>query len=540
MRRRRLPRIGWADLRTSARLLRALPAFLRHPVSTEEARTVVARRIERREPDFLDVAERLVYGNPASPYRPLLARAGCEYGDLARLVAADGVEGALRALLGAGVYLTVEEFKGHRPVVRGGTVVPVDTRGLCNPRSVVHVVARSGGSRSPGTPVPIDLASTRDHAVNRRLGLEARGGLGWRHAVWGVPGGSELIILLRFAACGAIPVRWFSQVDPDAPDLHARYRWSANALRWGSLGAGIRFPWPVYVPPEAPRPIVDWMAGVLQEGQTPHLKTFASSAVRLCQAARAAGVDLTGAQLTTIGEPLTETRHDVIRAAGAAVVTEYGSTESGQIGEWCLRPDVADDVHFFHDLHALIQAGAGHGPALPERALLLSSLRATAPLVLLNVSLGDQAEVVRRACGCPMDRYGWPTHLHSIRSFEKLTSEGMTVLDVDAIRVLEDLLPARFGGAAGSYQLVEDERRDGRPHLRLLVDPAVGPVDAAAVAEAFLDGIAAISDAQRLMALLWRQAGILRVERRRPYETPSGKILHVHRTGPPGPAGAPP
>jgi len=524
-------------VRTSARLLAALPGFLRRPVTTEEARATVARRLARREADFLDVVARLVYGHPGSPYRPLLARAGCEYGDLARLVARDGLEETLRALLHAGVYLTVEEFKGRRPVVRGGARVPVDLAGLRNPRSVVHVVARSGGSRSPGTPVPIDLASTRDHAVNRRLGLLARDAIGWRHAVWGVPGGSELAIVLRFAACGATPVRWFSQVDPDAPDLHARYRWSATALRWGGLGSGVRLPRPEYVPLDDPRPIVEWMAGVLRGGGTPHLKTFASSAVRLCQAARAAGRDLAGAQITAIGEPLTRTRHDVIRDAGVRVVTEYGATESGQIGEWCLRPEAPDDVHFFQDLHALIQAGPGHEPALPERALLLSSLRPTAPLVLLNVSLGDEAAVTRRACGCPMEGYGWPTHLHAIRSFEKLTSEGMTVLDVDAIRVLEDALPARFGGTAGSYQLVEDERHDGQPRLRLVVDPAVGPVDDAALAAAFLDGIAAVSEAQRLMAALWRQAGILRVERRSPYQTPSGKILHVHRatTAPPGP-----
>jgi hypothetical protein len=150
-------------------------------------------------------------------------------------------------------------------------------------------------------------------------------------------------------------------------------------------------------------------------------------------------------------------------------------------------------------------------------------------LILLNVSMGDQAELVRRECGCPMERHGWTTHLHTIRSFEKLTGEGMTVLDLDAIRVLEEELPTRFGGTAAHYQLVEDAGPDGRSRLLLLVDPAAGAVDAAAVARAFLDGIAQISEAQRVMALVWRQAGLLRVERRPPYRTPSGKILHVHR-----------
>jgi hypothetical protein len=518
-----------ADLVAGARLLRALPAFLRRPVSTEEALGTVRRRLEHRQRDFLELAARRIYGNPQSPYRALLAHAGCEYGDLAKLVTADGVEGALHALLDAGVYLTVEELKGRRPLVRGNTTLPFEPAHLGNPGSVVHLVALSGGSRSPGTPVPIDLASIREHAVNRRLALEARGGAGWRHAVWGVPGASELVIVLRFAASGATPVHWFSQLDPNTPQLHARYRWSARTVRWAGLGAGHRLPVPRHVPIDAPAPILDWMTGVLRAGATPHLKTFVSSAVRLCQAAQADGIDLTGVQLTVVGEPLTPARQAAIRSAGAAVLAEYGATETGQVAESCVTPAHVDDVHVLDDLQALIQPGAGHGRALPPKALLVTSLRTTAPLVLLNVSMGDQAELVRRECGCPMQRYGWGRHLHTVRSFEKLTSEGMTVLDVDVIRLLEEALPARFGGTGSDYQLVEDTSSDGRARLRLLVDPRLGALDTAPIVDAFLEGVAGIAEAQRLMTLLWRQAGLPTIERRSPYRTPSGKVLHVHQ-----------
>lgn len=63
------------------------------------------------------------------------------------------------------------------------------------------------------------------------------------------------------------------------------------------------------------------------------------------------------------------------------------------------------------------------------------------------------------------------------------------------------------------YQLVEDETRDGRSLVRLLVNPAVGPVDIAMVADVFLSAIASGSEAQRLMAMQWRQAGFPIVER---------------------------
>ena len=94
-------------------------------------------------------------------------------------------------------------------------------------------------------------------------------------------------------------------------------------------------------------------------------------------------------------------------------------------------------------------------------SLLVTSLRATAPLVLLNVSLGDQAVVAARACGCPLEDLGWTTHLHTIRSYEKLTAGGMTFLDTDLVRVLEEVLPTRFGGGPTDYQLEEAPREPG-------------------------------------------------------------------------------
>jgi hypothetical protein len=119
--------------------------------------------------------------------------------------------------------------------------------------------------------------------------------------------------------------------------------------------------------------------------------------------------------------------------------------------------------------------------------------------------------------------------LHSIRGVDKLTAAGMTFLDVDLVRVLDELLPARFGGGPTHYQLVEDEEEDGQPILRLLIDPAVGGVDERAVRETVLDAIGAGSAAERLMALQWRAAGLPRVERHAPLAGRTGKILHLHR-----------
>jgi hypothetical protein len=48
------------------------------------------------------------------------------------LVRRDGLEDALRALYRAGVYLTVDEFKGRRPIVRGGQTIPARLDALRN------------------------------------------------------------------------------------------------------------------------------------------------------------------------------------------------------------------------------------------------------------------------------------------------------------------------------------------------------------------------------------------------------------------------
>jgi len=523
--------ISLGDALSGARFCRRLPAFLRHPIGLPEARAILRQRLERRAADFLGLVRHAVYEDPESPYRRLLHRAGCQYGDLEQLVSREGVEEALRALLHAGVYLTHEELKGRRPVVRGALTLAVDPSRLRNRRVVGDLPLRSGGHQGSPTAMTVDLAFMRETNVNHACALDARGGIPWRHAVWDVPGGAAIIKLLRLAGIGAPPARWFSQIDPAASGLHPRYRWSARALWWGGRLAGVPLPRAVHIPLDDPRPIARWMAETLRDGETPHLVTHASAAVRLCLAARSAGVEIRGAQATIAGEPVTDARMAEIRRSGVHAVAAYGSSDTGTaVAYGCSSPSAADDLHLFHDLAAVIQPG-GVGPrvGLPAEALLLTSLRATAPLVLLNVALGDQAVVEERPCGCPLWELGWTTHLHTVRSFEKLTAGGMNFLDVDLIRVLDEVLPARFGGGPTHYQLVEEETAEGHPRLRLLVDPAIGPLDGAAVAEAFLTAIGGGSGAERVMGLLWHGGGFVTVERRAPSSARGDKIQHLRR-----------
>ena len=112
---------SFPDLVRKLRFFVHLPAYLRNPLTIAEARSILRRRLEQREEDFLNLIKFAVFGNPTSPYRALLQQAGCEYGDIDRLVKQEGLEGGLLKLFHAGVYLTKESspkefmlFKGFK------------------------------------------------------------------------------------------------------------------------------------------------------------------------------------------------------------------------------------------------------------------------------------------------------------------------------------------------------------------------------------------------------------------------------------------
>ena len=530
----RLPRylrdqLPVADLLLGARVLRQLPGFFRHPLTLTESRSILRHRLASRESALLGLARRAIYAQPKSPYRQLLALAGCEYGDLERLVRAEGVDGALIRLLGQGVYLTTEESKGRQPVVRGSTSLTVDPRDLASPGAGEQVPTHSGGSRGAPRPLTISLDFLRDRAVNNAICHDLEGGGNAPKGLWHVPGGG-VAAALRFSAFGSPIARWFTQVPSDAPGLDPRYRRAEHVLAWGARLGRARMPRPEHVPVSQPLPVAQWLAEVLRAGQRPILRSFVSPAVRACQAAAEQGLDLTGAIITLAGEPVTAARLATIGRSGARGVPTYGSVETGEIGWGCQQAVASDDCHIYEDSIALVQAAAASaGPNLPPSAFFVSSLSPSMPLVLFNVSMGDQGQLSRRRCGCSIEQAGWSLHVSSIRSFEKLTAGGMTFVDSDIATVLDEVLPARFGGGPTHYQLLEEEDGEGRPRLRLLVDPAIGPVDEALIAQAFIEAIGGGNGAARVMGQVWQDSRIVQVDRRPPFTTARGKINHLHR-----------
>jgi hypothetical protein len=452
----------------------------------------------------------------------LLRAAGCELGDLQRLVHSEGLEGALDALAARGVYLSLEESKGGREIVRGSLRFTPSEQDFANPLFLPHFEIRTGGTRSAGTPVGISLQFIAELACNHAVGLKAHGLSEADHLLWHTAPIRDLFFHAKLGR-PAIAWRYPIQPLPQPVRLVARYLGAVSAL------LGRPFPLPVWQDPREPEPLLDWLAA--RAGQRSLAVTsLAGSAVRLAAAATQRGQPLDGVAFIMRGEPFSDERRATILRSGARAIDSYGFVESGGlVGLSCPFPNAVDDVHLFTDRLAVIQRERTWlHEELAVDALLFTSLVRSAPWILLNVENGDHGVLERRICGCTLSELGLRVHLRDTSSHEKMTVQGQTFIRSRLIPVVEQELPARFGGGALDYQLVEEER-DGLSRLVLLVDPRLGPLDQVEVKRALLEGLAGEGLMGSYMSRVWKQLGTVEVQRAAPLTTSTGKVYPLHR-----------
>jgi phenylacetate-coenzyme A ligase PaaK-like adenylate-forming protein len=251
--------------------------------------------------------------------------------------------------------------------------------------------------------------------------------------------------------------------------------------------------------------------------------------VRVATAAEDHGLDIARTFFRCAGESLTPARVTAIRARGADARAFYFASEAtGLIAAPCAHGEDADDAHVAEDKLGVI---ARERP-LPDggvvSALLLTALAPWARKLVVNWESGDTAVLERRACGCPLGTLGLTAHVRRIRSYEKLTSEGMSFQDAALVALVEDILPAAFGGRPNDYQIVEEETPEGT-RVRLRVSPRVGAVDESAVAERAFRFLAGQGGRERAMTAVWRDAGTLEVVRVEPHVTDASKTLPLYR-----------
>lgn len=523
---------AFATLRMFGRYAGGIRGFLQQSLSSADCRRMVVDQKARRQETFLSMLERGVYGHARSPYRRLLEHAGVRFEDAAALVHQLGLEGALDALYDRGVYVTIDEFKGRKPIVRDGVTIETRTGDFDNPLLVHHYETRTGGSRGPRTRLVVDLDLLAYEAAQTQIFLSAFAiedrpvGI-WREVL---PGPVGIKTFLRHTKIGGRVLAWFTPRQPIARLEDVKYQMFTLATAVISRLAGKAMPMPVHVPPADPARIAGWLAAQKASGHPAILDTNTSAAVRTCLAAKELGLDISGSFFRVSAEPYTPAKDAIIRERGCQTASHYSCAEVGYMGMACAHPDAVDEVHLMTDKVALVQRQKKVGGSdISVGALAFTTVLPSCPKLMLNVELGDYATVTTRRCGCLLDELGFDTHLHDVRSWEKLNSAGVTFLGTELIALVEDVLPSRFGGHAMDYQFVEEEEA-GLPRVSLFIHPRLDDIDQRAVLDTVLTELGGCPGGG-LMADTWRANGTLRVRRQEPYTTGAFKLLPLHILG---------
>jgi hypothetical protein len=519
------------DALAFARFCAGLPGFFRRPLEPAECRRRLVEGLAARETSVLRTLEHGVFRRPRSPYLRLLRHAGIELGDVAGSLREIGVEGTLGRLYDEGVRVTLEEFKGSRPIVRPGLELAVPPEGFDNPLlSPARFAGETVGSRGVVRRSLLDLPHLEQEAVYQWLFLETFALHDHVRALWRPvpPARAGLKNAVGYAKLGLPVERWFSQ-NPFAWEPGRRREYVATKA---ILASSRTFGAPIAEPEHVPLPnaveVARWLELEARAGTPVLIDTVASSGVRACVAAVDHGLDLTGSVLRFGGEPLTDAKADIVARSGAKAVCHYSMSELARIGVACARPAAVDDVHLLLDKLAFVQRER-ELPGSTERigALHLTTLLPSSPKLMLNVEVDDYGMLEERRCGCAVGELGFSLHLSRIRSYEKLTTEGMNYVGEELVTLVERILPARFGGSPADYQLVEEEV-DGLSRVAIVVSPRLDGVDEAEVVQTVLAALSSGPSYRGMMASIWRDAGTLRVVRREPVATESAKVLPLH------------
>jgi hypothetical protein len=504
--------------------------------AVELAHTLLRQRIADREARFLQLVERGIYNHPDSPYLPLLSSRKIGLSDLRAWISGDGLETTLHRLESEGVYFTVDEFKGKKPIQRNGIKLQCREAMFDNPFLGDAYEVRSGATRSAGTRIRIDFEYLHQRSLYDAFLLDVHACLTAPVANWFpiFPGAPGINSSLRFAHIGNPVQRWFSQVAEDQVHVNWEKRLGTKAIFAVHRLCRNPLAEPEFADLQDARRLAHWAAEALQENAHCVIYTFAASAVRICNVAADLNLNLAGAKFFVTGEPLTAHKKEEIEAVGAAAVPVYGISEAGVIAAGCGRANRhADHCHLYKDTTAIIrhrQVVPNFDVALDE--YLFTTLLYESPKLLLNVGMGDYGDLNTGDCSCPFTEIGFDSTLGDIRSYEKLTGEGVTFVDTDFVRIVEKELPLIFGGRSTDYQLIEAEDADGFTRLQLLISPRLGSINENRVLETFMTLLRRGEDSPESWAQsgveMWRQTGMVRVTRRDPIPTKSGKILPFH------------
>lgn len=508
------------------RFITGFPRFIRQTMDEESARTIMSQRLRNREENFLRLARATVFDYATSPYLPLLKDAGCTLGDLETLVTKDGLDAALTKLETSGVRVTFAEFKGRSPLVRGGKTIEIDDSSFDNPLNFQSISSQTTGSTGKPTRANLELGQITALAPARMLSQVANGVFGRPTIVYraGLPSSAAISNILTGIMVGNPVRRWFSPVSSKDIKAPLRFRIADGMMPILTRASGKPFPRMEVVPTRDAVLVARAARRLADEEGSCLVRCAVSTSFTVAIASIDDGIDLTGVAFMGAAEPPSDAKVKGIRASGATYVTNYAMNEAGMIGAGCPNGIDQTDVHFMRDSLAVVPASRQiDGAGETSIGFAFTSLLPTAPKILINVDSDDHGILEERSCGCLFDELGFTQHIRQVRSTAKLTGRGVTLVATDIVRVIEEVLPSRFGGTPQDYQLVEEEDSNGRTMLTLLVSPTIPISDERAPAIALYDALAAGRPGASFSGAILRGGEAVRVRREKPVPNARGK-----------------
>lgn len=297
----------------------------------EAALARVRARLQSRDQRFLEMVEACIYGNPASPYLPLLRAAGCELGDIQTSVKSYGLEPTLAQLRRDGVFFTFEEFKGREPVERTNVSMEVRPDDFANPKAKRHALTETSGSTGPPTRSWTSLHDSESWLPNFILTWEAHGLVGVPSVWFWQTDPSAVIAAITHSKMWEIDA-WFGTRTRDGltesiPRGSIR-KMMAGAARLG----GMKLPKIEMVDISDGLTVARWMEKTLRANDKCLLRASVSGAVTVAAAALENGISLEGATMYGTGEPATPAKVATILKTSAKWVPWYAFVEGGSAG----------------------------------------------------------------------------------------------------------------------------------------------------------------------------------------------------------------
>jgi len=507
----------------------AIYRHVRYPINPDPEGTI-RTCMERRNDNFMAHAATLI-ATPGHPYHQMFQLVGCSYADLEASVRREGLEPTLEKLLREGVYLTHDEFRGKKEIVRSGRHIPASISMWNNPASKGGYVTSSSGTsgRAVATRHSVDSAWIGDSVARlciQELNIPQSAGV----SVAPILPGYGLFTVIGAARYSSGVARWYAPAG--ATPANRLYRILTRLFVTEMRLLGVKAPYPIYLDQNDFRPMAEYLNSQLQGGKIPAITGFVSTVARVAAAATSNGFDLTGCVAITSGEALTDAKRQVIQSSGMTVYPSYGTTDFGGIGAPCSQMNRGNCVHIFkHGIALISRKQQTAWTETPVNSLYATSILPRSARIFINAEIGDTGVIERARCDCSFSRLGFDLQVRDIAAISKVTAQGMTIEITELVPLLEEMLPARFGGHPGDYQLIEMEA-GSQTEVVLRIRPGVSTAPANEIRRYFLGEVKRVYGGS-MSVISWLHSGGIRAEVAPPILASTGKFRAIRLLGVP-------